>query len=105
MGPISPIGPAVQHGLHTGRSKPCKICTNQQPRPKTHPLHIASHNFLIIVPQSLTERTSFSGMELALFPLMNDLLTTLLNLQALDFSDAPAPDAESQRTELRSRIP
>ena len=36
---------------------------------------------------------------------MNDLLTTLLNLQALDFSDAAAPDAEAQRSELRSRIP
>jgi predicted nucleic acid-binding Zn-ribbon protein len=35
---------------------------------------------------------------------MNDLLTHLLKLQALDFSDRPK-DAEAQRVELRSRVP
>src|SRR5215470_16595334 len=36
---------------------------------------------------------------------MNDLLTNLLKLQALDFADTPAKDAEAQREELRSRVP
>jgi hypothetical protein len=36
---------------------------------------------------------------------MNDLLPTLLDLQALDFSDAPGPDSESRRSELRARVP
>jgi len=36
---------------------------------------------------------------------MNDLLTNLFKLQALDFADSPDKDAEVQRTELRSRVP
>ena len=36
---------------------------------------------------------------------MNDLLTNLLKLQALDFADAPEKDANVQKEELRSRIP
>jgi predicted nucleic acid-binding Zn-ribbon protein len=36
---------------------------------------------------------------------MNDLLTNLLNLQALDFADRPEKDAETKRVELRSRVP
>ena len=36
---------------------------------------------------------------------MNDLLSNLLKLQALDFADSPNKDADVQRTELRSRVP
>jgi hypothetical protein len=36
---------------------------------------------------------------------MNDLLTNLLKLQALDFAGPPSKDAEVQRAELRSRVP
>ena len=36
---------------------------------------------------------------------MNDLLTSLVKLQALDFSETPQKDADAQRAELRTRIP
>lgn len=36
---------------------------------------------------------------------MNELLSTLLKLQALDFADSPAKDAEAQRAELRTQVP
>lgn len=36
---------------------------------------------------------------------MNDLLTHLLKLQALDFSNSPEKDAEVQRAELRTHVP
>jgi len=36
---------------------------------------------------------------------MNDLLTNLLKLQALDFEETKQKDAEAQRTELRALIP
>lgn len=36
---------------------------------------------------------------------MNDLLTTLLKLQALDFNETNEKNIEVQRTELRTRIP
>lgn len=36
---------------------------------------------------------------------MNDLLTTLLKLQALDFAETAVQNAEAQREELRSRVP
>ena len=36
---------------------------------------------------------------------MNDLLTNLLKLQAIDFAETSDKDAEAQRGELRSRVP
>jgi predicted nucleic acid-binding Zn-ribbon protein len=36
---------------------------------------------------------------------MNDLLTNLLKLQALDFSETAEKNAEALREELRSRVP
>jgi len=36
---------------------------------------------------------------------MNDLLSNLLKLQAIDFSESPEKDIESQRADLRARVP
>jgi hypothetical protein len=43
--------------------------------------------------------------EISLSSTMNDLLTNLLKLQGIDFSDARGPDAEVRRTELRALVP
>src|ERR1041385_1781281 len=45
------------------------------------------------------------GMQLAIVPTMNDLLTNLLKLQALEFGEATEKNAAGQMTELRAKIP
>ena len=55
--------------------------------------------------ESTKQNASVLGTLLASYIIMNDLLTNLLKLQTLDFSETSQKDAEAQRAELRARVP